>query len=143
MEALRFNEKFSYSISIDKDLNPLSIGVPPMVIQPFVENAIWQGLLHKGSDGKIEIKVDRMSGGLKYIITDNGIGRKKASEMKSTAADEDKAFGMKVNGDRLTILNRESNITSVETIDLKNQEGLPQGTQVIVKMLSAELEPEF
>jgi sensor histidine kinase YesM len=114
-----------------------------MVIQPFVENAIWQGLFHKGSYGKIEIKVDRMSGGLKYIITDNGIGRKKASEMKSTAADEDKAFGMKVNGDRLTILNRESNITSVETIDLKNQEGLPQGTQVIVKMLSAELEPEF
>jgi len=143
MEALRFNEKFTYSISIDKDLNPISIGVPPMVIQPFVENAIWQGLLHKESEGKIEIKVDRMNGGLKYIITDNGVGRKQASEMSSKAADEDKASGMKVNSDRLTMLNRESNITSVETIDLENQQGQPLGTQVIVKMLSAELEPEF
>ena len=143
METLRFNEKFSYSISVDKELNPISIGVPPMVIQPFVENAIWQGLLHKESEGKIEIKVYRMNGGLKYIITDNGIGRKQASEMNSQAADEEKTFGMKVNSDRLTVLNRESNITSVETIDLEDQKGQPQGTQVIVKMLSAELEAEF
>ncbi|MBI3218236.1 MAG: histidine kinase [Bacteroidetes bacterium] len=143
MECLRFNEKFSYSISVDKELNPISIGVPPLVIQPFVENAIWQGLLHKESEGKIEIKVDRMNGGLKYVITDNGIGRKQATEMNSKAADEDKAFGTKVNSDRLAMLNRESNIMSVETVDLKNQHGQPQGTQVIVKMLSAELEPEF
>jgi sensor histidine kinase YesM len=143
MEALRFNEKFSYAISVDSELNPLSIGVPPLVIQPFVENAIWQGLLHKEADGKIEIQVNRMPGGLKYVITDNGIGRKKSSELKSKAADEDKASGMKVNSDRLAILNRESNIRSVETIDLENAQGEPLGTQVIIKMLSAEIEPEF
>ncbi len=143
MEALRFNEKFSYSISIDKDLNPISIGVPPMVIQPFVENAIWQGLLLKEAEGKIDIQVNRMKGGLKYIITDNGIGRKKAIEMNTKAADEDKTLGMRVNGDRLTMLNRESSIASVDTVDLENSQGQPLGTQVIVKMLSAELEPEF
>ncbi|NOS94335.1 MAG: histidine kinase [Cyclobacteriaceae bacterium] len=143
MEALRFNEKFTYSFSIDRDLNPLSVGVPPMIIQPFVENAIWQGLLHKEVEGKIEIQVNRMTGGLKYVITDNGIGRKKSSELKSKAADEDKASGMKVNSDRLALLNRESNITSVETIDLETASGEPIGTQVIIKMLSAEIEPEF
>jgi LytS/YehU family sensor histidine kinase len=143
MEALRFNGKFSYSISVDKNLNPLSIGVPPLVIQPFVENSIWQGLLHQKTNGKIEIQVNRMNGGVKYVITDNGIGRKKVNEMNAKAADEDKTNGMKINGDRLTMLNRESSITSVETIDLENSHGQPQGTQVIVKMLSAELEPEF
>ncbi len=143
MEALRFHQKFSYSVAVDNELNPLSVGVPPMIIQPFVENAIWQGLLHKESEGKIDIQVNRMSGGVKYVITDNGIGRRKASEMKSQAADQDKSFGMKVNGDRLAMLNRESNISSVETIDLENSLGEPLGTQVIIKMLSAELEPEF
>jgi sensor histidine kinase YesM len=143
MEALRFNEKFTYSFSIDRELNPLSVGVPPMIIQPFVENAIWQGLLHKEADGKIEIGVYRMNGGLKYTITDNGMGRKKNDELNHHTADKDKANGMKINGDRLQMLNRESCITSVETIDLENANGEPMGTQVIVKMLSAELEPEF
>ncbi len=143
MESLRFNEKFSYVISVDKEVNPLSIGVPPLVIQPFVENAIWQGLLHKEKDCKIDIQVNRMPGGLKYVITDNGIGRKKSSELKNIAADENKDNGVKLNSDRLAMLNRESTITSVETIDLGSPQGEPLGTQVIIKMLSVEIEPEF
>lgn len=143
METLRFNEKFTYSVSIDREINPLSVGVPPMIIQPFVENAIWQGLLHKKVEGKIEIGVHRMNGGLKYTITDNGMGRNDANEKHLRAADQDKASAMKINGDRLQMLNGESSITSVETIDLKSESGEPLGTQVIVKMLTAELEPEF
>lgn len=143
LEVLRFNEKFTYSISIQPDLNPLSIGVPPMIIQPFVENAIWHGLLHKEAVGKLDIEIHRMEGGVKCVITDNGIGRKKAAEMKSKTADKDKSYGMKITGDRLNMLNRESKVSSVEIIDLEDTHGEPLGTQVIVKILSAEIEPEF
>lgn len=143
MELLRFNEKFQYSISVSEGLNPLSIGVPPMVLQPFVENAIWQGLQHRESEGNIAIEVNRMNGGIKYVITDNGLGRKDTNEVNSKTADKAKTSGIKANGDRLDLLNRESNVTSVETIELRNVEGKQLGTQVIVKILSAELEPEF
>ncbi|MCE2995999.1 MAG: tetratricopeptide repeat protein [Cyclobacteriaceae bacterium] len=143
LEVLRFNEKFTYSIFIQPELNPLSVGVPPMIIQPFVENAIWHGLLHKEEVGKLDIEITRMEGGVKCVITDNGIGRKKAAEMKSKTADKDKSYGMKITGDRLNMLNRESIVSSVEIIDLEDVEGQPLGTQVIVKILSAEIEPEF
>jgi sensor histidine kinase YesM len=143
MEVLRFNEKFKYSISVSEGLNPLSIGVPPMILQPFVENAIWQGLQHRESEGNIAIEVNRMNGGIKYVITDNGLGRKDTNEANSKTADKAKTSGIKANGDRLDMLNRESNVTSVETVELENHEGEPLGTQVIVKILSAELEPEF
>jgi sensor histidine kinase YesM len=119
------------------------VGVPPMIIQPFVENAIWHGLLHKEEVGKLDIEITRMEGGVKCVITDNGIGRKKAAEMKSKTADKDKSYGMKITGDRLNMLNRESIVSSVEIIDLEDVEGQPLGTQVIVKILSAEIEPEF
>ncbi len=143
LEVLRFNEKFTYSISIHAGLNPLSIGVPPMIIQPFVENAIWHGLLHKDSVGKLEIQIDPMPGGIQCIITDNGVGRKKAAELKSKAADKEKSYGMNITRDRLNMLNRESTVASIEIIDLEDNQNQPLGTKVIVKIVSAELEPEF
>ncbi|NOS94158.1 MAG: histidine kinase [Cyclobacteriaceae bacterium] len=143
LEVLRFNEKFTYNISIQPSLNPLAIGVPPMIIQPFVENAIWHGLLHKESVGKLEIQIDSMPGGIQCIITDNGIGRKKAAELKSKAADKEKSYGMNITRDRLDMLNRESTVASIEIIDLEDENGQPVGTKVIVKIVSAELEPEF
>jgi len=143
LEVLRFNEKFTYSISIQPSLNPLAIGVPPMIIQPFVENAIWHGLLHKESVGKLEIQIDSMPGGIQCIIIDNGIGRKKAAELKSKAADKEKSYGMNITRDRLDMLNRESTVASIEIIDLEDEYGQPLGTKVIVKIVSAELEPEF
>ncbi len=143
LEVLRFNEKFTYSISIQPSLNPLTIGVPPMIIQPFVENAIWHGLLHKESVGKLEIQIEPMPGGIQCVITDNGIGRKKASELKSKAADKEKSYGMNITRDRLDMLNRESTVASIEIIDLEDEHSQPLGTKVIVKIVSAELEPEF
>ncbi|MBI3218237.1 MAG: histidine kinase [Bacteroidetes bacterium] len=143
LEVLRFNEKFTYSIAIQPELNPLSIGVPPMIIQPFVENAIWHGLLHKESVGKLEIQIDTMPGGIQCIITDNGVGRKKAGELKSKAADKEKSYGMNITRDRLDMLNRESTVASIEIIDLEDEHNQPLGTKVIVKIVSAELEPEF
>ena len=63
--------------------------------------------------------------------------------LKVETADKDKSYGMKITGDRLNMLNRESKVSSVEIIDLEDTYGEPLGTQVIVKILSAEIEPEF
>ena len=121
----------------------MSIGVPPMIIQPFIENAIWHGLLHKETSGHLDVRVERFGSGLKCIITDNGIGRKKASELKIKSINKEKSYGMKITKDRLNMLNGESKVSSVEIVDLEDEEGNVLGTKVIVKIMSAELEPEF
>jgi ligand-binding sensor domain-containing protein len=144
LEALRFNNKFTYSINVNKELNPLSVGVPPMIIQPFIENAIWHGLLHKEMPGGIlTISVERFGHGLQCVIEDNGVGRRKAGELKSKSVNKEKSYGMKITTDRLSMLNGESKISSVEIIDLEDGNGQPIGTKVIVKIMTAELEPEF
>lgn len=143
LEALRFNDKFSYAINVNKELNPLSIGVPPMIIQPFIENAIWHGLLHKDTPGRLLVSIDRFGHGLQCVIEDDGVGRKKAGELKSKSVNKEKSYGMKITADRLSMLNGESKISSVEIIDLEDERGQPSGTKVIVKIMTAELEPEF
>jgi ligand-binding sensor domain-containing protein len=143
LEALRFNDKFTYTLNVSKDLNPHSIGVPPMIIQPFIENAIWHGLLHKETTGQLAVSIERYGHGLQCIIEDNGIGREKAGELKSKSVNKEKSYGMKITTDRLSMLNGESRISNVEIIDLKDAAGNPSGTKVIVKIMSAELEPDF
>lgn len=143
LEALRFNNKFSYSLTVSEDLNPLSVGVPPMIIQPFVENAIWHGLLHQEAPGILIITISRFGHGLQCVIEDNGVGRKLAGELKSKSVNKEKSYGMKITSDRLSMLNGESKISSVEIVDLEDEHGKGTGTKVIVKIMSAELEPEF
>ncbi|GHN02193.1 hypothetical protein WSM22_36820 [Cytophagales bacterium WSM2-2] len=144
LEALRFNDQFTYSIHADEEVDPILIGVPPMIIQPFVENAIWHGLLHKEeSHGNLDVHFESLGTGIQCIITDNGIGRKKAAELKSKSANREKSFGLKITNDRLNMLNGESEFSNVDIIDLEDSEGRAVGTKVVVKIKSVELEPEF
>jgi LytS/YehU family sensor histidine kinase len=84
MESLRFKNKFSYSIAVDENVETSSIVIPPMLIQPYVENAIWHGLMHKtnGMEGLVKINISKNADDLLCVIEDNGIGRKKAAELK-------------------------------------------------------------
>ncbi|MEI9807135.1 MAG: histidine kinase [Bacteroidota bacterium] len=94
MEALRFDKKFTYEIKIDNNLGADTIEVPPLIIQPYVENAIWHGLLHKEQNGHLSIKVSMAGEGmLQCIIEDNGIGRVKAKALKSKTANIKKIAG--------------------------------------------------
>lgn len=143
LEALRFQEKFTHTITVNSGLNPMSVGVPPMIIQPFVENAIWHGLLHKDTAGHLDITIERFGSGLKCTITDNGIGRKKAEELKSKGVNKEKSYGMKITRDRLMMLNSDGKLSGIEVIDLEDEHGNAAGTKVIIKITGAELEPEF
>lgn len=136
MEALRFDKKFDYSIDVDKTVNPDNVEVPPLIIQPYVENAIWHGLLHKEMPGCLCISVSMPEENmLECIIEDNGVGRQKAKDLKSKSATTRKSLGMKLTEDRLTLLNRYAELNAtIDIIDLSNGNGEATGTKVILKI---------
>jgi LytS/YehU family sensor histidine kinase len=136
MEALRFDKKFTYEIKVANNLGTDTIELPPLIIQPYVENAIWHGLLHKENNGHLSIQVN-MAGDtmLQCIIEDNGIGREKAKELKSKTATSRKSLGMQLTENRLSLLNKHAELNaSVEIVDLQNGGSEALGTKVILKI---------
>jgi hypothetical protein len=136
MEALRFNDKFSYDITLEKNVCPDAVEVPPLIIQPYVENAIWHGLLHKESSGHLSIRINLLGDNvLECVIEDDGVGREKAMEYKSKSATTKKSLGMKLTEDRISILNKHASLSaSVTIVDLVSADGEPAGTRVVLKI---------
>ncbi|MFT4019667.1 MAG: histidine kinase [Agriterribacter sp.] len=136
MESIRFEKQFTYSISVDKDVQQDHIYVPPLIIQPFVENAIWHGLLHKETAGHLYITFSRkIQNILQCTIEDDGVGREKAKELKSKSTSTKRSLGMKLTEDRLSLLNRQTLLdATVEVLDLKDRSGEATGTKVILKI---------
>jgi streptogramin lyase len=136
LEAMRFRDKFTYNISIAKTIDQSYIQIPPLLLQPFVENAIWHGLMHKEEGGKIDILINQPKENLLHIeISDDGIGREKALEYKSKSATQNKSFGLKVTSERIELINQLYNThTKVQIIDLKNADGQAIGTKVIINI---------
>lgn len=110
--------------------------MPPLIIQPYAENAIWHGLMHKGSKGSLEIEIYKQDDDVLYCkITDDGIGRKKAGELKSKSASTNKSMGMRITADRIKMLHSENEYESFVTInDLVAPDGSAAGTEVIIKI---------
>jgi LytS/YehU family sensor histidine kinase len=135
MERLRFKNAFNYSITFLNAINSDTIYIPPLLLQPFCENAIWHGLMNKDGLGKLDIELGMENNTLYCIITDNGIGREKAEEMKSKSAEKEKSMGLKITADRLSLLNAEKGIDTSYTIeDLKDEQGEAAGTRVNLKI---------
>jgi ligand-binding sensor domain-containing protein/two-component sensor histidine kinase len=139
MESLRFENRFEYSISADEHLNADTVQVPSMLIQPYVENAIWHGLLHlpatqdgKEAMGRLTISVTGDgSNSIKVVIEDNGVGREKAAELKSKQVLKKKSYGMQITEDRIAVINRTLNMKArAEIVDLKDGRGHATGTRV-------------
>jgi sensor histidine kinase YesM len=107
LEAMRFKNKVSFNIEVFPDIDTQYFKIPPLLLQPFVENAIWHGLMHKPQGGKVSISITQPSENLLHIeIIDNGIGRAKAAELKSKSAGKRKSFGMQVTADRIRMINQ-------------------------------------
>jgi LytS/YehU family sensor histidine kinase len=136
MESLRFDKKFSYRIQVEPGVHTDCIEVPPLIIQPYVENAIWHGLLHKESPGNLFIHVSMADEGmLECVIEDDGVGREKAKEMKSKSATTRKSLGLKLTENRLALLNKYAELNaSIDIIDLKKTNMESGGTRVILKI---------
>lgn len=105
------------------------------MLQPFVENAIWHGLMHKIEGGTIWLKISQPTEGVFHAeITDNGIGRAAAAQLKIKSATRQKSFGMKVTNERIADINQIYNTsTKVDIIDLADESVRAIGTTVIVE----------
>jgi ligand-binding sensor domain-containing protein len=129
LESLRFDGRFHYFLEIEPEL--LNYKIPPMIIQPYIENAIWHGLLHKKGDGSVTIRAKMLSNGMSWAIIDDGIGRAAAEEIKARRGIAHKSHGMHVTQDRLKAFElMYGKKTSLELIDLIDVTGKPCGTQV-------------
>ncbi len=134
LEALRFNNKFTYAINIKNDIEPFAIKVPPLMIQPFVENAIWHGLMHKQDAGELTITISQDEQYLFISVKDNGVGRKEAEIFKHESHSKYKSVGLKVTAERIALLQPSVIGSPVVINDLLNEDGSPGGTEVIIKL---------
>jgi len=135
LESLRFNYHFDYKISVPKDLDISALQVPPLILQPYVENAIWHGLMHKEERGQLDVEVMEEDDHLYFKITDNGIGREKAAALSSKSATRHKSMGLRITAHRIAIIQNSQPLESPVTInDLVNADGNASGTEVVIKM---------
>lgn len=106
LEHYRFRDKFDFEIELDPNINTESLEVPPMLIQPYLENAVWHGLRYKDSKGKLSLRFRLQDHNLVAEIIDDGIGRKKSAELKTANQKKHFSMGLKNIGERLAILNK-------------------------------------
>lgn len=131
MECLRFEQQFDYVVSVAKEIRLEEIEIPPMLLQPYVENAIWHGLMQKKTPGRLDLTFTRQNGSLHCTIEDDGIGREAARLLKSKSATRHKSMGMRITDDRINMINRLYNTeTKVQVIDLQDSDGIAKGTRV-------------
>lgn len=136
MEFMRFDGKFTYAIEVDDNLATDTISIPSMIIQPYVENAIWHGLLNKGENGHLSLKVNSISPSeLQVVVEDNGIGRQKAGDLKSKSTLKQKSYGMKITNDRIKAMNQlYDSGASVQIQDMHDAQNKPTGTKVVLNI---------
>jgi sensor histidine kinase YesM len=135
LESLRFANRFEYEIIIEDDIDVSALKVPPLIIQPYAENAIWHGLMHKAVAGHLQIKLYQEEEILFCKITDNGIGRGKAGELKSKSSLTHKSLGIRITADRIAMLQQDQQKNNFITItDLVLPDNSAGGTEVLIKI---------
>ena len=133
LEAIRFKDAFRYQIDLDEEMDTDEIKLPTLLIQPFVENAIWHGLMHKESQRELKICFSESCDFLHCTIEDNGVGRKHAQQTRNSDKKEKLhvSKGIQVSMERLLSMHSKKGETgSLEIIDLHDENGKPSGTRV-------------
>jgi sensor histidine kinase YesM len=129
LEALRLENKFDYNIVIDKNVEEESVKIPSLIIQPFVENAIWHGLHNKNIQGHIEVHIkETVEHNLIITIEDDGIGRKASAAIKQEQV-KHKSYGIDITLSRIKLLNEHNSVTFTDLYDKKNNAA---GTRVTI-----------
>ncbi|MFY8109763.1 MAG: sensor histidine kinase [Bacteroidia bacterium] len=136
LEEVRFEEvEFHYSIILNNKIESEMVQIPSMMIQPYIENAIKHGLLHKLGRKELEIRIWQDVGILIVEVEDNGVGRDKSSKINASKYEKWKSFSTGANEKRLEILNRgRSKAIGVAIQDKVDENGLPTGTLVKISI---------
>lgn len=131
LERIRFDNKFSYHIHIDESISTDSTEMPPLIIQPFVENAILHGLLPLPAGGALHIRVQKNENHILFVIEDNGIGRQQAKLNKPVNTQHRKSHGIDITLKRIELFNKQYEFDgTVRIIDLQTADGKPAGTRI-------------
>lgn len=131
LEVMRFKGKISYAIEVDDSIIADEMKIPPLLLQPYVENAIWHGLMHKEENGSIRISLKKQDHQIICNIMDDGIGRAKSSEIKPDKEINRKSVGTSITEKRVSLINSVHNIKIGVTMnDLQDYKGNPSGTVV-------------
>jgi LytS/YehU family sensor histidine kinase len=141
LEKMRFEDAFEYEINIHPALNKNETFIPPMLLQPFIENSIRHGLrLRKEPGGKVSISMWPDEKTLVCMIADNGVGRKAAAAAKSQLHIQYQSKGISITSERIEMMNRnrEQKITA-ETEDLIQADGGAAGTRVTIRFPIASI----
>lgn len=129
---MRFSADFNYELRVDNNVDSELVKIPPMIVQPYVENAIKHGLLHKKGNKYLSITFGKAGDDLLITIDDNGIGREKANELNQLKKEKHSPFSTQANNKRIELLNkgRGKNIGVVYFDKMDNQ--ISAGTTVII-----------
>lgn len=140
LEAMRFDEAFTYSIKIDDHVGVDFVEVPSLILQPYIENAIWHGLLHKDKGPKdLSVSISEDNGIISIVIEDNGIGREAARRIKTRSSSKHKSLGLTINNQRIHLLKQlYGNEATINIVDVKDENGKAAGTKVIIKFKSLD-----
>jgi sensor histidine kinase YesM len=135
LEQFRFNNKFQYQLEVDPILLNGDYKIPPLIIQPFLENAIHHGLMNKETDDRcLHVSIELAGSNIQYTIRDNGVGRKVAADIRAMNKPEHQSYGIQISTDRISMHNHEEGSRAVVISDLFTNEK-PAGTliKVLVK----------
>lgn len=134
MEQMRFSDKFDSRINLSRKIVPNELVIPPLIIQPYIENAIWHGLIHLEKKGALNVSFSINDQALICKIEDNGIGRDRAFQNKSKSATKRKSHGMKIAQERLKLFNDDNDQKPLVVVeDLKSSENEARGTRVTLR----------
>lgn len=135
LQKIRFPEKFDFKIRLDENLNPESIHLPPMLTQPFIENAIEHGFKNIKHKGQVELYFKSRPDYLIVQIVDNGIGRLKSLELKTQQEKSHKSMATHITKERIRVINKTlKEKISFDIIDLSDDEGKALGTKIIYEI---------
>jgi len=134
LEKNRLEDKFTFEVSVAEELKDSDHLVPPMILQPYLENSLRHGIrFRKDNEGRISVRVNKLGDRLICVIEDNGVGRKLAAQYKSLNPIEYQSKGMSLTADRLELINRNiKNKIEVRIDDIELESGASAGTRVTV-----------
>lgn len=138
LEKKRYHDKFTYSIEIDDTIEPQEITIPPMLLQPYLENTVVHGIGNKEGRGHVRIRFKSYGDLITCSIEDDGVGRQRAKELKALRVGKvHKSLGMGITQTRLSLLNDlEDDNYSVKVHDLMDHTGTPAGTRIDIQFPS-------
>lgn len=142
LECLRFKHPFAWEVKVDPELLLAEAELPTMLVQPYVENAIWHGLQHKPGAGRLTVEFRKLGQEMECVVEDDGIGREASARINAERHRIHQSKSMQVNADRLRLLEgTEHRLARTEITDLKDRDGQALGTRVRILLPIDQHEP--